>query len=72
MRIADVIIKKRDGHALTDEEIRTFVRLLVERHLEDSQLGKNKMDALQIKTHSGLVYFHLCHVLEKQQVISEQ
>ncbi len=40
MRIADVIIKKRDGHALTDEEIRTFVRLLVERHLEDSQLGK--------------------------------
>ena len=39
MRVADLITKKRDGLDLTDEEIRAFVRLLVDGRMEDSQLG---------------------------------
>lgn len=47
MRVADVIIKKRDGHALSDDEIRTFIRMLVDRRLEDSQLGNLKTNRSQ-------------------------
>lgn len=39
MRIADLIIKKRDGRELTDEEIRFFIKELVDGRLEGSQLG---------------------------------
>lgn len=40
MRIADLIIKKRDGHELTDDEIRFFVDELVKGRVEGSQVGK--------------------------------
>lgn len=39
MRIADVIIKKRDGEELTNEEIQFFIKELVDGRLESSQLG---------------------------------
>ena len=39
MRIADVIIKKRNGFELTDEEIRFFIKELVDGRIEGSQLG---------------------------------
>ena len=40
MRIADVIIKKRNGFELTDEEIRFFIKELVDGRIEGSQLGR--------------------------------
>ena len=43
MRIADLIIKKRDGHELTDEEIRFFIDELVKGHVEGSQVGKHNI-----------------------------
>lgn len=39
MRIVDVIIKKRDGKELTDEEIKFVIKELVDGRLESSQLG---------------------------------
>ena len=39
MRIPDLIQKKRDNKELEDEEIRFFIRELVEGRLEDAQLG---------------------------------
>lgn len=39
MRIADLIIKKRDGCELTDEEVQFFIKELVDGRLEGSQLG---------------------------------
>lgn len=40
MRISDLIIKKRDGKELTDDEIQFFIKELVEERLEGSQLGR--------------------------------
>lgn len=37
MRIVDIIIKKRDGHSLTDEEIRFFINGLVNGEISDYQ-----------------------------------
>lgn len=39
MRVIDVIIKKRNGLELTDEEIRFIIKELVDGRMEDSQLG---------------------------------
>ncbi|KAK4021943.1 hypothetical protein OUZ56_007431 [Daphnia magna] len=66
MRIVDVIIKKRDGKELTDEEIKFVIKELVDGRLESSQLGAmlmawyfNGMNARELSvltntmTHSG-------------------
>lgn len=39
MRIADLIIKKRNGKELSDEEIHYFIDNLVDGSIEGSQLG---------------------------------
>ena len=39
IRISDVITKKRDDKALTDDEIEYFVEGLVNGSIQDSQLG---------------------------------
>jgi thymidine phosphorylase len=57
MRIADVIIKKRDGQDLTDEEIKFFIKELVDGRLEGSQLG------ISIKYHIGA--FSITHLTFK-------
>ena len=53
MRIADVIIRKRDGQDLTDEEIQFFIKELVDGRLEGSQLGI-------------YIYYHLGGVFQPQ------
>jgi thymidine phosphorylase len=40
MRIVDLILKKRDGKELSDEEIHYFIDSLVDGGIEGSQLGK--------------------------------
>ena len=40
MNIIDIISKKRDGHALTKDEINFFVEGAVQHSIQDSQLGK--------------------------------
>jgi len=39
MRIVDLILKKRDGKELNDEEIHYFIDNLVDGGIEGSQLG---------------------------------
>jgi Glycosyl transferase family, helical bundle domain len=41
IRIPDLIQKKRDNHPLEDEEVRFFVRRLVDGTLEGCQLGED-------------------------------
>ena len=45
MRIPDIIMKKRDGHELTKEEIDFFVRSICDPNnnglIQESQIGEN-------------------------------
>ena len=40
LTIAEMITKKRDGEELTEMQISQFVRAVVKKDLEQSQLGK--------------------------------
>ena len=39
-RIADIIMKKRDRHDLSPDEIEFFVECVVKETIQDAQLGK--------------------------------
>lgn len=55
MRIADLIVKKRDGYELTDEEVRFFIDELVKGRVEGSQIGKSYA-LLHLKPLGSLFY----------------
>ena len=40
LHIPDIIIKKRDGHALNQDEIEFFVEGVVNNSIQQAQLGK--------------------------------
>jgi len=40
-RIPDLIIKKRNGQQLSEDEIDFFVKSVVSGHVQESQLGKH-------------------------------
>ena len=46
MRMVDIIIKKRDGHELTDEEIRFFVNGYTKGDIPDYQASAFNMAVL--------------------------
>jgi hypothetical protein len=62
MWIPDLIQKKRDRVALTDDEIRFFVDQLVHRRMENSQLGKRPLfDNISVMTSlSTMTRFTFC------------
>ena len=43
LSIPELIVKKRDGERLSEEEIQCFVQAVVEKTIQDSQLGKSKL-----------------------------
>lgn len=47
LRIPDIIMKKRDGHELTKEEIQFFIQAICDNNnnisIQESQIGKLKI-----------------------------
>ena len=48
LSIPELIVKKRDGERLSEQEIQHFVQAVVQKTIQDSQLGKCKLFTLTL------------------------
>ena len=70
-RVGDLIQKKRNKMELSQEEVRFFIRELVQGKIEGCQLGKNNYNYLSIlKTNVNFFVFHFIFQVKRVPVTS--